>query len=97
MISFVCSANDHPKFHTWLFGTLTGLSGFGLLLLLFVIYIFAMQYSRRHIFNAFWSTHNLYPLFYVLIVMHGLGQLIQPPIFYLYFLLPVVSVVLTMA
>ncbi|XP_046910014.2 dual oxidase 2 [Dermatophagoides farinae] len=82
------TSNEMPKFHHWVFGTLTGLTGFSLLCLLFIIYIFAIPYSRRHIFNAFWITHSLYPLFYLLMVLHGLGRLVQPPIFYFYFVIP---------
>lgn len=85
------SDNEMPKFHTWLFKTPTGITGILLLALIFLIYIFAIQYSRRHVFNAFWRTHNLYPILYILIVVHGLGKLIQPPIFYFYFLFPIVS------
>ncbi|KAH6937564.1 hypothetical protein HPB50_001717 [Hyalomma asiaticum] len=49
---------------------------------------------RRHVFNAFWNTHNLYPAFYILMVLHGLGRLVQPPIFYYFFLGPLVLYVL---
>lgn len=59
-------------------------------MVLSVIYVFAMQYSRRHVFNAFWLTHNLYPVLYVLTVLHGSGDLIQPPIFHFFFLGPCV-------
>ncbi|OTF83735.1 hypothetical protein BLA29_000768 [Euroglyphus maynei] len=85
---FLHFSNEMPKFHHLVFGTLTGLTGFGLLCLLFIIYIFAIPYSRHHIFNAFWLTHSLYPLFYLLMVLHGLGRLVQPPIFYFYFIIP---------
>ncbi|KAI2797837.1 hypothetical protein BLOT_015257 [Blomia tropicalis] len=79
-----------PKFHTWACQTPTGLTGILLLCLLALMHIFAIQYSRRHVFNAFWRTHNLYPLLYILIVVHGLAKLIQPPIFYFYFIIPFV-------
>lgn len=50
------------------------------------MYVFAVQFARRHVFNAFWKTHNLYPILYILMILHGIGHLIQEPIFY-YFLL----------
>ncbi|KAF7490082.1 Dual oxidase 2 [Sarcoptes scabiei] len=79
-----------PKFHDYCFRTLTGLTGIFLLILLLVIYVFAVPYSRRHIFNAFWATHNLYPFFYGLMILHGLGRLIQPPIFSFYLGIPLI-------
>lgn len=88
---FIGRDDKLPKFYNWCFQTPTGITGVLLLCLIFLIYIFAIQYSRRHVFNAFWRTHNLYPFFYMFIVVHGLGKLIQSPIFYFYFLLPVVS------
>ncbi|KAH8040319.1 hypothetical protein HPB51_010099 [Rhipicephalus microplus] len=63
-------------------------------MLLSVMYVFATPFARRHVFNAFWNTHNLYPAFYILMVLHGLGRLVQPPIFYYFFLGPLVLYVL---
>ncbi|KAL1420960.1 hypothetical protein MTO96_004327 [Rhipicephalus appendiculatus] len=88
------ATDELPKFHYWCFATMTGLTGVFLLMLLSVMYVFATPFARRHVFNAFWNTHNLYPAFYVLMVLHGLGRLVQPPIFYYFFLGPLVLYVL---
>ncbi|KAH7962522.1 hypothetical protein HPB52_016681 [Rhipicephalus sanguineus] len=88
------ATDELPKFHYWCFATMTGLTGVFLLMLLSVMYVFATPFARRHVFNAFWNTHNLYPAFYILMVLHGLGRLVQPPIFYYFFLGPLVLYVL---
>lgn len=88
------ATDELPKFHYWCFATMTGLTGVFLLMLLSVMYVFATPFARRHVFDAFWNTHNLYPAFYILMVLHGLGRLVQPPIFYYFFLGPLVLYVL---
>lgn len=88
------ATDELPKFHYWCFATMTGLTGVLLLMLLSVMYVFATPFARRHVFNAFWNTHNLYPAFYILMVLHGLGRLVQPPLFYYFFLGPLVLYVL---
>ncbi|CAN7939038.1 unnamed protein product, partial [Ixodes hexagonus] len=88
------ATDELPKFHYWCFATMTGLTGVLLLMLLAVMYVFATPYARRHVFNAFWNTHNLYPVFYILMILHGLGRLVQPPIFYYFLLGPLVLYVL---
>ncbi|KAK8769919.1 hypothetical protein V5799_013614 [Amblyomma americanum] len=88
------ATDELPKFHYWCFATMTGMTGILLLMLLAVMYVFATPFARRHVFNAFWNTHNLYPAFYILMVLHGLGRLVQPPIFYYFFLGPLVLYVL---
>ncbi|XP_071039639.1 dual oxidase 2 [Parasteatoda tepidariorum] len=81
---------DPPKLPYWLFQTVTGITGVFLVLVLSLMYVFAIQFARRHVFNAFWKTHNLYPILYILMFLHGMGHLIQGPIFYHYFLFPCV-------
>ncbi|CAN8011196.1 unnamed protein product, partial [Ixodes pacificus] len=88
------ATDELPKFHYWCFATMTGLTGVFLLMLLAVMYVFATPYARRHVFNAFWNTHNLYPVFYILMILHGLGRLVQPPIFYYFLLGPLVLYVI---
>jgi len=77
-----------PSFHWWVFNTVTGMSGVLATWTTAVIFIFALPFFRRLNFNLFWYTHNLYPLYYLLIIVHGAAQLVQRPIFYLYFLGP---------
>ena len=52
------------------------------------IYVFAVPLSRRYIYNVFWGTHNLYVIFYVLLILHGAGRLVQLPLFHFYFVGP---------
>lgn len=77
-----------PKFSYWLFLTMTGFSGFMLTLVTIVIYVFAVQYSRRYAFTAFWFTHHWYIIFYVFMFLHGSGRLVQDPLFGNFFLGP---------
>ncbi|XP_037076443.1 dual oxidase 1-like [Pollicipes pollicipes] len=84
------SSDVLPKFHYWCWETITGFTGVLLLLNVAIIYVFAMQYARRHVFKGFWLTHNTYPFFYLLTVLHGSGRLVQEPFFYYFFLGPCV-------
>ena len=53
-----------------------------------MIYVYAVQYSRRYTFRAFWYTHHLYVIFYILMFVHGSGRLVQDPLFGNFFLGP---------
>ncbi|KAG1674994.1 Dual oxidase 2 [Nymphon striatum] len=88
-IPFDAAISFHKYIAFWAL-VFTGITGIFLTMILAVIYVFAMQYSRRHVFNSFWLTHNLYPLLYTLIILHGSGDLIQPPMFQYFFLGPCV-------
>ncbi|XP_071953912.1 dual oxidase 2-like isoform X2 [Antedon mediterranea] len=79
-----------PKFHYWCWQTITGFTGVLLVLLACVMYVFATQYARRNVFNLFWLTHNMYVIFYILMVLHGSGRLVQPPFFWFFFLGPAI-------
>lgn len=83
-----------PKFHWWLFGNLTGMTGVLLTILIIIIYIFATQMSRRYIFKAFWLTHKLIIPLYILAVLHGSTVIVQKPMFWCYFTLPVIAFVI---
>ncbi|XP_046845729.1 dual oxidase 2-like isoform X2 [Xenia sp. Carnegie-2017] len=80
--------HELASFHYWCWETITGLTGVLLLLVVAVMYIFATQYSRRHVFNSFWLTHQLYVILYLLMVLHGSGNLVQRPFFHYFFLGP---------
>ncbi|CAK9295218.1 unnamed protein product [Gordionus sp. m RMFG-2023] len=90
MRSFYHLSDETPKFHNWLYGTITGLSGILLIMVLTIIYVFALPFARRYLFNMFWKTHNLYVVFYLLTFIHGLGMMLQMSIFYLFFLGPMI-------
>lgn len=62
----------------------------GLTIMYFVIAVFSTQYARRHCYQGFWLVHSTYPIFYILMLMHGCGRLVQAPFFYYFFLGPVI-------
>ncbi|CAL1537663.1 unnamed protein product [Lymnaea stagnalis] len=77
-------------FHFWAFQTITGLAGVLVTVLIFIMYVFATQFSRRHVFKAFWFTHSLYWLVYILTFLHGIGRLVQAPLFAWYLIGPLI-------
>uniref|UniRef100_H2ZJI9 NAD(P)H oxidase (H2O2-forming) n=1 Tax=Ciona savignyi TaxID=51511 RepID=H2ZJI9_CIOSA len=88
---FVDNGSDLPKsISWWFFETIPGLTGLLLLLTISIIYIFAMQYSRRYCFRAFWLTHHLYTVLYILIILHGSLGIVQAPVFHFYLVVPAV-------
>ncbi|XP_060072103.1 dual oxidase 1-like [Ylistrum balloti] len=74
------------SFHYWTYTTITGITGIILTLIVIVMYVFAMPYARRYVFNAFWTTHKFYVLLYLFSILHGAARLVQPPLFWLYLL-----------
>ncbi|XP_065589784.1 dual oxidase 2 [Cyrtonyx montezumae] len=76
------------KYYWWFFQTIPGMTGVLLLIILAVMYIFATHHFRRVSFQAFWITHHLYVLLYVLVIIHGSYALIQQPRFHIYFIIP---------
>jgi len=61
-----------------------------LVIIVCVMYIFATATARTHIFTAFWTTHQLFYVLYVLILLHGSVRLVQDPYFPYYFAGPAV-------
>ncbi|GFG34861.1 hypothetical protein Cfor_10393 [Coptotermes formosanus] len=86
--NFFHATHEIPKFHYWCWQTITGVTGILLTLLTALMFIFALPFARQQLYNAFWFTHSLYPVFYLLMILHGAGRLIQPPFFYYFFLGP---------
>jgi hypothetical protein len=54
------------------------------------MYIFATATARTHIFNAFWMTHQLFYVLYVLTLLHGAVRVVQDPYFPYYFVGPAI-------
>ncbi|XP_066960375.1 dual oxidase 2-like [Macrobrachium rosenbergii] len=79
-----------PKFHYWCWETITGITGVFLTVQTAIIYAFAYK-MRRHFFIWFWITHNTYPLFYFLLILHGCGRLVQEPFFFYFFIGPCIA------
>jgi len=84
------SADHIPTFAWWLFGTLPGFTGVLASLVIIIMYVFAQQSARTHIWNTFWLTHQLYYCFYVLIFLHGCMKVVQEPLFPYFFVGPAV-------
>ncbi|KAK9889380.1 hypothetical protein WA026_004655 [Henosepilachna vigintioctopunctata] len=79
-----------PKFQYWCWQTMTGFTGIVLTLIWSLMYIFALSCVRSKIYNWFWYMHSFYPLFFIFMILHGTGRLIQEPFFYYFFLGPVI-------
>ncbi|CAB3380635.1 Hypothetical predicted protein [Cloeon dipterum] len=92
--NFFHATHEIPKFHYWCWQTITGVTGILLTIITAMIYIFATPYSRKNLHSWFWNTHNLYPIFYALCILHGAGRLVQEPFFYYFFLGPCVLFIL---
>lgn len=68
-------SDNKPNFTFWIFGTVTGITGVLLFALVMVIFIFAHPKIRLKAYYYFWKVHNLYPLLYILSLLHGLAKL----------------------
>ncbi|KAK3606272.1 hypothetical protein CHS0354_037948 [Potamilus streckersoni] len=82
------------NFHYWAWQTITGITGIVLVLLVIIMYVFALPYARRHVFGAFWVTHTLYVLLYAFMILHGSGRLVQEPLTHYYLLGPLILFIL---
>ncbi|XP_065176843.1 dual oxidase 1-like [Sycon ciliatum] len=81
-------SHELPKFQFWMFSTLTGITGLLLTFVVVTIYIFALPQARRYLFNTFWIVHRLYIVLFILLILHGSGRLVQPPLFQWFFIVP---------
>ncbi|XP_022048601.1 dual oxidase 1 [Acanthochromis polyacanthus] len=86
---FVNNGSELPqKWYFWFFQSVPGMTGVLLLFTFAFMYVFALQYFRRISFRAFWVTHYLYSVVYLLTVVHGSYALFQEPRFYIYLIPP---------
>lgn len=69
--------HELPKFHYWCWGTMTGITGVLLTIVTGVIFICSLPMVRKAFYSWFSFVHSLYPVFYILMVLHGSGRLIQ--------------------
>ncbi|XP_043487025.1 dual oxidase-like [Polistes fuscatus] len=88
------STDELPKFHYWMFQTLTGITGVLLTIQTGIIFFFSLPIVRRRLYSYFSFTHSLYPVFYILMILHGTGRLVQEPYFHYFFLGPAILFVL---
>ncbi|XP_012281785.1 dual oxidase 2 isoform X2 [Orussus abietinus] len=87
--NFFHATHELPKFDYWCWRTMTGVTGIALTILTAVIFLCSLQIVRKELYYWFYRTHCLYPVFYVLLILHGTGRLIQEPYFHYFFLGPV--------
>lgn len=78
------------SFQYWTYTTITGITGILATIFVIIIYVFAMPYARAHAFKAFRITHSFYIILYILMILHGSGRLVQPPLFQWYFIPPMI-------
>ena len=91
----------HPTFFQFLFTTHQGIelldskmkqnlgiTGLMLITILSLMHTFASKRSRRRRHRLFWRSHMLYPLFFVVLLLHGIEGLLQEPRFHLYLIIP---------
>lgn len=86
---FVNNGSEEPQpYYWWFFQSIPGMTGVLLLIVLAVMHVFAFHHFRRSSFRAFWVTHHLYVILYVLVIIHGSSGIVQTPRFFIYFIAP---------
>lgn len=71
-------------FGFWIFRTVTGFTGFLLVVVVIFMIPFTIKKVRNSSYELFWYTHKLYIPLYILTILHGSAQLIQAPLFWHY-------------
>ncbi|XP_032685960.1 dual oxidase-like isoform X3 [Odontomachus brunneus] len=84
------ATHELPKFHYWCWGTMTGITGIFLTIVAGLIFICSLSMVRKAFYNLFSFVHSLYTVFYILMVLHGSGRLVQEPYFHYFFLGPAI-------
>ena len=90
----VFSSNFFPSISYWFFGTITGITGILLVVVMSIIYVFAMPAILKRAYHAFRITHLLNILLYALTILHGLPKLLSAPSFWYYVLGPIILFVI---
>ncbi|CAD6227223.1 GSCOCT00006031001.3-RA-CDS [Cotesia congregata] len=83
------ATHEIPKFHYWVWSTMTGVTSIVLTIITGIIFVCSIPMIRQKLYKYFALGHTLYPLFYILMFLHGSGRLIQEPFFHYFFLCPV--------
>ncbi|XP_046401150.1 dual oxidase 2-like [Ischnura elegans] len=86
--NFFHATHQIPKFHYWCWETITGLTGVLLTVVVAIMGIFSVPLAREKLYSAFWMAHSLHPLLFILMILHGIGRLVQEPYFHYFFLVP---------
>ncbi|CAG2108202.1 unnamed protein product, partial [Medioppia subpectinata] len=83
-------SDSKPTFSFWIFGTVTGLSGIVLFIIVCVIFIFAHPKIRQKAYSYFWTAHSLYYWLFIFSLIHGLAKLTGTPRFWIFFIIPAI-------
>uniref|UniRef100_A0A1I8ARM6 NAD(P)H oxidase (H2O2-forming) n=1 Tax=Steinernema glaseri TaxID=37863 RepID=A0A1I8ARM6_9BILA len=86
----VFGSNFLPSISYWFYGTITGITGILLVVVMSIIYVFATPAVMRRAYHAFRLTHLLNILFYALTILHGLPKLLDSPKFWYYVTGPII-------
>jgi len=74
----MCFSSDfQPSITYWFFGTVTGITGILLVVVMSVMYVFAAPSIINNAYHAFRVTHLLNILLYTLAIAHGLPKLLD--------------------
>ncbi|XP_062511331.1 uncharacterized protein LOC134187231 [Corticium candelabrum] len=60
-----------------LFTTIAGITGFVIIICLFLMVTSSIEIMRRSFFEVFWYTHHLFVVFFVALIIHGIQGLVQ--------------------
>ncbi|XP_012261755.2 dual oxidase-like isoform X2 [Athalia rosae] len=82
--NFFHGTHEIPKFHYWCWQTMTGVTGIALTVLAATIFLFSHSLVRKKFYNLFRYAHSMYPIFFILMILHGTGRLIQQPFTHLF-------------
>lgn len=82
-IIFAFRTHELPKFHYWCWGTITGVTGIFLTIVTGLIFVCSLSMVRKSFYNWFSLIHSLYPVFYILMILHGSGRLVQVILLYI--------------
>lgn len=72
----------------WLFKSVPGFTGIVICLVMFFMYSTAVKSMRNPYFESFWYTHHLFVIFFIMLLSHGAGALLQPASFWQWFIAP---------
>lgn len=80
-IAHVINFGPHSATVYGKFGLNIWITGGGLVTIMFLIFPCTHNILKKFHFELFWGTHMLFPLFFILVIMHGCpAQFITPPV-----------------
>lgn len=86
-------SDELVSFAWWSFRTVTGFTGWMLVLVVIVLYSFSSGYARANAHSAFRMMHHLVFVLYALMFVHGSFALVQIPSFLWFFIGCVLAVI----